>query len=59
MKSKNETLEEVGNEVMKSVGALQEESDVLTDVADGAAEHVEEAGGWLKEIGRVILAILK
>ena len=59
MPNENHPVAEIGNEIMRQVGTLDEQSDGLGDLADPADIDKEEVASWITLIGKAIFAIFK
>lgn len=59
MDTKELTLGEKGDEVMKQTGILKEATDLLKDLSQNDKADKEEVGSWLTILGKAILAIFK
>lgn len=53
------TLGEIGNEVMKAIGRLDEATKKAKDDKNSCETSEDEIGSWLTVIGKAILAIFK
>lgn len=59
MKLENEDLADKGNEVVKAISNLSEETDALGDLNDEPHLQHEEVEGFIAVIARVIAAVFK
>ena len=59
MENDKSTFEEIGNEVMKAVGALDEATQKTKADKETCDASQDEVGSWISVIGKAILTIFK
>ena len=59
MSNINNDLETKGDELMKQIGFLEEQTADLEDAGSGCDIEPEEVASWITVIGRALLAIFK
>lgn len=59
MENDKSTFEEIGNKVMKAVGALDEATQKTKADKESCDSSQDEVGSWISVIGKAILTIFK